>query len=173
MALVDWPRMEFARAEAHGPTSLASLAHSFGLQSPFLSELSMQAGTPISPVSALGPGLNSPGLLSGLDAPYTPTASTSAGLGQAELGERLQQLLALQQAHQTCGQQKPGTEAFSQAQMLPVFNSASLCADNEANELLALQAALSQQQARNNASQNASGTVGPSNNPLYKVSKLS
>ena len=162
MALVDWPKM---RAEGNCATMLAS----YGFN-PYFSDQTMQGGTPISPVSALAPALNSTGLLSGMDGAYPPSASASSVLGQDDLGERLQQLLALQQSQQACGQQNQGSQGLSQSQMLSVFTNANLSVENEANELLALQAALSGQETPR-GSQN--GRVGPNNNPLYKVSNHS
>jgi hypothetical protein len=163
MASIDL--MEFASHHEGQPGStLANLAQSLQLQSPFLSEYSVPQASSMSPVSALGQGFSSPGLLSGVEAPNNEVASTT--ITQGELNERLQQLLALQQAQQNSLMQHAGFENVSPGQNLPLLSTGNLEAGGQLAELLALQAAL----GNSSPTSTGSGRVGPNSNPLYKVS---
>ena len=121
----------------------------------------------MSPVSALGHGFNSPGLLSSVEPALAPNnASASTTRSQNELNERLQQLLAFQQVQQTSPMQQKGYENLSSAQLLPLLTGGDLEASEQLSELLALQAAL----GASSPTSNGSGRVGQNSNPLYKVS---
>lgn len=168
MAPIGCDIMDYASPhEGQQGSTLTGLAQSFRLQSPFLGDYSLHQASPMSPVSALGHGFNSPGLLSGVEpalAPSNATASTT--MSQNELNERLQQLLALQQVQQTSPMQQTGYENLSHAQLLPLLTGGDLEASEQLSELLALQAAL----GASSPTSNGSGRVGPNANPLYKVS---
>jgi hypothetical protein len=164
MALIGCDIMEYASThEGQQGSTLAGLAQNLRLQSPFLGEYSMSQASPMSPVSALGHGFNSPGLLSSVDPSSNASAST---ITQGELNERLQQLLALQQAQQTSPMQHANYENLSHAHLLPLLTGRNLEASEQLSELLALQAAL----GGSSPTSPGSGRVGPNSNPLYKVS---
>ncbi|KAG7671022.1 hypothetical protein Ndes2437B_g04666 [Nannochloris sp. 'desiccata'] len=167
MAPIGCDIMDYASPhEGQQGSTLTGLAQSFRLQSPFLGDYSLHQASPMSPVSALGHGFNSPGLLSGVEpalAPSNATASTT--MSQNELNERLQQLLALQQVQQTSPMQQTGYENLSHAQLLPLLTGGDLEASEQLSELLALQAAL----GASSPTSNGSGRVGPNANPLYKT----
>jgi hypothetical protein len=170
MALLACEMMDYAtHHEGQQGSSLADLAQSLRLQSPFLSEYALHQGASMSPVSALGHGFHSPGMLSSVE-PALPqnNASASTTMSQGELNERLQQLLAFQQVQQSSPMQKNGYDSLSHAQLLPLLTGANMEASEQLSELLALQAAL----GASSPTGSGSGRVGPNANPLYKVSNI-
>ena len=166
MPLVVHHTMEYSPQEPQNVTLFEEWGRTLA---PVMTDISRSGAPSPSPLSTLGQGIDNSSLLSGLDASYRSNSPAAASLATSDLSDRLQHLLALQQAQQLSTDQSSPARGVSPLQPSPLFGALSKLplVEGDAPDLLTLQAVLAQQQSTPR-SPNGS-LLGPSNNPLYKT----